>query len=85
MKNMLVFTFIAVLAGCQGYKDRALSTGAQDAEADHRLCLSRGFEEGTAQHGLCVLDLRTQRAHMRSLEQRDFLQSIPTFLEDQRP
>ncbi|MSP88056.1 MAG: hypothetical protein EXQ92_04475 [Alphaproteobacteria bacterium] len=80
----IFLTALLLLAACEAYKERALTTGASDAEADHAWCIARGHDKGTEAHGVCVLEQRLDRAHRRADERAQWLRSVPTFDEPGR-
>lgn len=81
MRTILLTCFL-LLAACEAYKERALTTGGGDAEADHVWCIARGHDEGTEAHGVCVLERRLERARRRAEERAQWLLSVPTFEGD---
>ena len=80
----MFLTALLLLAACEAYKERALTTGADDAEADHTWCIARGHDEGTEAHGVCILERRLTRARQRAEERAQWLRSVPTFDDDNR-
>jgi len=49
----------------------ACSNGESFTAADHTKCRELGFEPGTADYGVCVLELRQQRTGLAELQLRD--------------
>jgi len=49
----------------------ACSNGEAFTAADHTKCRELGFEPGTADYGVCVLELRQQRTGLAELQLRD--------------
>lgn len=80
----MLLAAILLFAACEAYKERALTTGSSDAEADHAWCIARGHDEGTEAYGVCVLEQRLARARQRADERAQWLRSVPTFNDDNR-